>query len=611
MALTGVTNEEKIWNYLRAQGFNDFGAAGLMGNLYAESGLKPTNLQNTYEKSLGFTDDGYTAAVDNSSYTNFVHDSAGYGLAQWTYYSRKQNLLNYAKSIGTSIGDLEMQLQFLVKELNGYSGMSQNLKNATSVLNASNWVLLNFERPADQGTSVQNKRASFGQTYYDKFAGKTTTTEKGATNMSAVERLIATARAEVGYLEKATNSNLDDKTANAGNNNWTKYARDLDNLGNIYNGKKNGYAWCDMFVDWCFIKTFGVELAMKLLCQAYNGAGAGCTYSAQYYKNKGQFYKSNPKPGDQIFFTNDGGASSSHTGIVVAVDSSRVYTIEGNTSSATGVVANGGCVREKSYSLSYANIYGYGRPDWLLAGDSVSSTTPAISTTYPTIKSGSSGSYVKLLQESLIALGYNVGSSGAVGEFGNATLEAVKQFQKNNKLTVDGVVGSQTWTALKTNPIANDKAVNYQGKVVANGGLNCRTDPVDGSVITAYPNGAVVTIIKERNGWGYTGTGWVSLDYIQKITQTATVQPQVQKEDDDVLSFEDWKKYMEQYRKELQDNDCGSWSEAARQWAISTGMITGMGTGADGKPNYAWADQLTREQAAALFYRFAQMMGKV
>ena len=182
--------------------------------------------------------------------------------------------------------------------------------------------------------------------------------------MTAIEKVIGTATSEIGYIEKKSNSSLDDKTANAGSGNWTKYARDLDNLGNVYNGKKNGYAWCDIFVDWCFITTFGLEIGMKLLCQPYNGAGAGCTYSAQYYKNKGQFHAKNPQPGDQVFFTNDGGKTSNHTGLVVKVDSSKVYTIEGNTSSAAGVVANGGCVRDKSYSLTYAKIMGYGRPDW-------------------------------------------------------------------------------------------------------------------------------------------------------------------------------------------------------------------------------------------------------
>ena len=92
--LNGSTNEERIWNYLRSAGLNACGAAGLMGNLYAESGLIPTNLQNTCEKKLGYTDAAYTAAVDRGAYTNFAKDSAGYGLAQWTYWSRKQSLLD-------------------------------------------------------------------------------------------------------------------------------------------------------------------------------------------------------------------------------------------------------------------------------------------------------------------------------------------------------------------------------------------------------------------------------------------------------------------------------------------------------------------------------------
>ena len=96
-------NEQKIWNYLIGKGLSQAGAAGLMGNLYAESGLDPKNLQNTYEKKLGYNDAGYTAAVDSGSYTNFVHDSAGYGLAQWTYWSRKQNLLAFARTAGKSI----------------------------------------------------------------------------------------------------------------------------------------------------------------------------------------------------------------------------------------------------------------------------------------------------------------------------------------------------------------------------------------------------------------------------------------------------------------------------------------------------------------------------
>lgn len=186
MALTGSTNEEKIWNFFKNKGLTDCGVAGLMGNLYAESGLSPTNLQNTYEKKLGYTDDTYTAAVDNGSYANFVKDAAGYGLAQWTYWSRKQNLLNYVRSQSKSIGDLESQLEFLYKELSeSYKSVLTALKAATSVLSASNTVLKDFEKPKDQGSAVQTKRASYGQAYYDKYAKVTskTTSQEGSGHM--------------------------------------------------------------------------------------------------------------------------------------------------------------------------------------------------------------------------------------------------------------------------------------------------------------------------------------------------------------------------------------------------------------------------------------------
>ena len=108
-----MSNSKIIWDFLKKEGFSDFGVAGLMGNLDAESALRPNNLQDTYSKKFKLSDAEYTAKVDNGTYTDFVHDEAGYGLAQWTYWSRKENLLNYAKSKKKSIGNLEMQLEFL------------------------------------------------------------------------------------------------------------------------------------------------------------------------------------------------------------------------------------------------------------------------------------------------------------------------------------------------------------------------------------------------------------------------------------------------------------------------------------------------------------------
>lgn len=133
--------------------------------------MNPCNLENIYNEKLCISDEQYTNAVDSGSYSNFIYDKAGYGLVQWTWWSRKKALYDYAKSLGTSIGDLDMQLNFLWKELNnGYIGVLETLRNATSVLEASNEVLFKFERPANQDASVQEMRARYGRAYYDKYA---------------------------------------------------------------------------------------------------------------------------------------------------------------------------------------------------------------------------------------------------------------------------------------------------------------------------------------------------------------------------------------------------------------------------------------------------------
>ena len=168
-----VSNAQTIWDYLLKWIGNAFGAAGLMGNLRAESALRPNNLQDRFEQTLGLSDAQYTAKVDDGSYTNFVYDSAGYGLAQWTYWSRKKALLEYARARKVSIGDLYMQLDFLKKEMTeNYATLVASLQQAKTVREASNAVLFIYERPADQGQKVQDLRASYGETYYKEYAGE-------------------------------------------------------------------------------------------------------------------------------------------------------------------------------------------------------------------------------------------------------------------------------------------------------------------------------------------------------------------------------------------------------------------------------------------------------
>ena len=168
-------NSAAIWGYLMPKIGNEYGVAGLMGNLQAESGLIPNNLQNSFEKKLGYTDETYTAAVDNGTYSrsSFINDSAGYGLAQWTYSTRKKRLYDKCKGEGySSIGSLSLALDFLWWELeNSYSGVLSVLKTATSVLEASNKVLFDFENPANQSEDVQKARADMGQAWYNKYTG--------------------------------------------------------------------------------------------------------------------------------------------------------------------------------------------------------------------------------------------------------------------------------------------------------------------------------------------------------------------------------------------------------------------------------------------------------
>lgn len=168
--ITEAPDEAHIWEVLYAKIGNPYGVAGLMGNLYAESGLMPNNLQNSYEESLGYSDASYTQAVDSGSYTNFTSDSAGYGLAQWTVEDRKTPLLAFANARGCSIADLDMQLAFLCDELETkFPDVLSVLKNAKSVREASDYVLFNFEAPLDQSEAVQAQRAANGSVYYSRY----------------------------------------------------------------------------------------------------------------------------------------------------------------------------------------------------------------------------------------------------------------------------------------------------------------------------------------------------------------------------------------------------------------------------------------------------------
>lgn len=192
-------NTEKIiWDFLKSKKLNNFAIAGIMGNLYGESKLNSKNLQESFEKKLKHTDESYTAAVDSGVYTNFIKDGAGYGLAQWTFWNRKKGLLDLANAKKTSIGDLSTQLEYLWTELCKYQNTMSILKNAKSIQEASNIVLLDYERPANKGIEVQMLRVKYSTLFYNMFVNNGSSSQQ-ADGTSFKPYLVRIIASEVSY----------------------------------------------------------------------------------------------------------------------------------------------------------------------------------------------------------------------------------------------------------------------------------------------------------------------------------------------------------------------------------------------------------------------------
>lgn len=259
---------------------------------------------------------------------------------------------------------------------------------------------------------------------------------------NTVDKVLHIALAEVGYLEKKSNSQLYSKTANAGSANYTKYGKEMHDL--YPSVMDYPAAWCDAFVDWCFYKAYGITNAKGMIGGSFNDYTPA---SAQLYKAKNAWYTSDPKPGDQIFFKNS--TRIYHTGLVYQVDNTYVYTIEGNTSGTSGVIANGGGVCKKKYKRSYSKIAGYGRPNYASDNPNSSSTEQAATAAY---------THKQFIKEVQTAIGAAVdGIAGpktlsktiTVSKTKNRTHSVVKPIQKYlNSLgyscgTVDGIAGSR------------------------------------------------------------------------------------------------------------------------------------------------------------------------
>ena len=270
--------------------------------------------------------------------------------------------------------------------------------------------------------------------------------------MVTAQSTLQVARSYIGYCEKKTNEQLEDFTANAGHNNWNRFAAELDAVAGFYNGPKNigpDGMWCDIFVDACVYEASGCDRdkALYVLCQPLSSAGAGCLYSANYYKQAGR-WSLTPKVGAQIFFSYRAGEVS-HTGLVESIDGDKIRTIEGN---AIDMVAS------RLYSISDSRIYGYGLPRY----DDEEPTPEPIcddgTIGVTTLRYGDGmgdkqdkRDEVEAAQSLLILRNCPCGWYGADGEFGNETRKAVLKFQQKKALPVTGEVDTVTWDKLVHN----------------------------------------------------------------------------------------------------------------------------------------------------------------
>lgn len=351
MALIGNDNYAKIYNFLKALGLTDEGTVGTMANIKAESNGKPGNLQNTFEKKLGMTDAEYVAAVDAGTYTNFAADGAGFGICQWTFHTRKEALLGYVKKMAVSVADLEGQLRFMAYEMaTNYKTLWNLLKTTTSIQEASDAVLTQYERPADQSDAAKAKRVAYAQEFYEKYAAP----GKGQTEDELRARIVEIA---VGWL---------------GCNEADGSHKKIIDVYNSHKPLARGYAV--QYDDaWC--STYASAVAIAAGLTDIIPTECGCEKHVQLFKKLGAWVENDahvPLPGDYIFYDwddsgkGDNTGNSDHVGIVTECEDGKITVIEGNKSDA---------VTYRHLTVNAKYIRGYGCPNY--ASVAVAAPKPA------------------------------------------------------------------------------------------------------------------------------------------------------------------------------------------------------------------------------------------
>ncbi len=473
-----MSNEEIIWKYFENKNFTPYAIAGIMGNMEAESGFKPNNLENSKNISLGMTDEEYTEKVDTGIYKNFIYDQAGYGLVQFTFWSLKKELYDLCQERNKSIADMNCQLDCIYQQIKSRK-LDSSLNNSKSVREASDIFLLKYERPKNQSEENQKARAERGQRIYNQFANKQTSSVKGGNGKMKYD---GNNKPLVCMMTNSTCYKSTSKMTVKGvlwhstgaNNPWLKrYVQPSDNapdkaellakLGqNSYRNDWNHQAVQAGLNAWIGKLADGTVTTVQTMPWDYKPWGCGSGSKGSCNDGWIQFEICEDGLSDKSYFDKIYKEACEFTAYICSL-----YNLNPKgTVSKNGINVPVILCHQDSYKLglgsNHSDVYHwfnrYGksmdtvRNDVanLMGGNFINTTTPSSSTAVkPSVPVGmlglgSEGAEVKQLQENLMKLGYKLPKYGADGDFGDETLQAVLQFQKDKNIEQDGIVGPAT-----------------------------------------------------------------------------------------------------------------------------------------------------------------------
>lgn len=423
-----MVNAKIILKDFLARGYTEAGAFGLLANIFCESRFNPKNMQDSFEAKLGMDDETYTASVDSGAYSPeaFAHDACGYGLSQWTFWSRKSMLYTYCKEANDSIGSLTAQLEFMAREIKlNYKSVYDVLTTATDRAEATKYVMLNYENPYDKSANAQKTRVGYCNALYEDLATKDTRMKVE----EFIDKLYLALRSKTLYVSGCFGAPMN-------NPNKDRYSK--SNAYNMAHAESILRATPDTF-------GFDCVCLIKGILWGWN-ADVNKTYGGAVYASNGvpdigdsQIIKecknvstdfSNIQKGELLWM-------SGHVGVYVgdgkAIECTAKWENKVQETYVTNLGYHSGKCRTwtKHGFLPYVNY------------ENGIETEPAKPTFKDRVlKRGSTGEDVATLIELLSSKGY------PCGDFGVNVENAVKRYQKDNGLEVDGRVGTQTWGSL-------------------------------------------------------------------------------------------------------------------------------------------------------------------